>query len=58
MKKSIAKKLELSKETLRDLERASVGKVAGGSAACTFTNCCSGQNTCATCEQTCTSVYC
>ena len=51
MKKKQAKKLVLAKETVRSLENGPLGGVEGGvSAACTYTNCCTGQNqTCNTC---------
>ena len=48
MKKK-AKKLVLAKETVRNLETGQLEGVAGGISAntdCTYTNCCSGINTC------------
>jgi hypothetical protein len=51
MKKKI-KKLVLAKETVRNLEESELGRVDGGLSAntdCTYTNCCSGYNTCGTC---------
>lgn len=64
-----AKKLALHRETLVDLGRNRLGKAAGGWP--TFFDCPSytcyprvcqyseyDQNTCLTCEQTCTSNYC
>jgi hypothetical protein len=59
MKKQV-KKLVLSKETLRNLEKGELERVAGeASAACTDTNCCSGVATCATCNHnTCGSRLC
>lgn len=60
MKKKITKKLTLSKETLRNLETGELEKVAGGVTAgdCTYTFCCSGINTCATCGGQCGSRLC
>ena len=58
MKKSL-KRLTLNRETLLSLDRSHLPQVAGGaSIACTYTNCCSGQATCATCQATCTSKLC
>ncbi|HET9228825.1 MAG TPA: class I lanthipeptide [Thermoanaerobaculia bacterium] len=58
-KRKISKKLALSKETLRNLENAEVRKVAGGATVdCTYTNCCSGYATCATCGGQCGSRLC
>ena len=46
MKKHV-KKLTLAKETVRNLEKAELGGVAGeASVDCTYTNCCSGVYTC------------
>jgi hypothetical protein len=54
------KKLALNRETLLSLDRLHLPEVAGGiTAVCTtYTNCCSGQATCATCGATCTSKLC
>lgn len=50
MKKQV-KKLKLAKETVRNLEQAELGRVAGeASVDCTYTNCCSGYYTCGTCK--------
>ncbi len=51
MKKQM-KKLALSKETVRNLENGELRRVVGELSAntdCTYTNCCSGYNTCGTC---------
>lgn len=51
MHKKTQKKLRLAKETLRNLEGELI-RVAGGLSAntdCTYTNCCSGINTCGAC---------
>jgi len=47
MKKQV-KKLVLAKETVRNLEKAELVRVAGGASAyaCTDSVCCSGVNTC------------
>lgn len=60
MKKKLTKKLALTKETLRNLEQAHLDKVVGGAtAACTtYTNCCSGYATCATCGGVCGTRLC
>jgi hypothetical protein len=50
MKKTL-KKLMLAKETVRNLESGELGRVAGEATVdCTYTNCCSGYATCATCN--------
>ena len=52
MKKTAKKKLVLAKETVRNLEKGGLEMVAGGLSAntdCTYTNCCSGINTCGAC---------
>lgn len=57
--KKTAKKLVLSKETLRSLEKGELGRVAGEATTdCTYTNCCSGYATCATCGGQCGSKLC
>ena len=57
--KKTRKKLTLNRETLLSLDRLHLHQAAGGATvACTYTNCCSGQATCATCAGTCTSKYC
>jgi len=49
MKKQV-KKLKLAKETVGSLEQMALRRVVGdASAACTYTNCCSGYYTCGTC---------
>ena len=61
MKKSNTKKLAISKETLRNLERVNMGKVAGAATVVpclTQTNCCSGHDTCATCATQCGTKLC
>jgi hypothetical protein len=48
MKKQV-KKLQLAKETVRNLENGELGRVVGEISAntdCTYTNCCSGVYTC------------
>ncbi|HEX3554871.1 MAG TPA: class I lanthipeptide [Thermoanaerobaculia bacterium] len=62
MKKQV-KKLVLAKETVRNLEKGELGRVAGGASVyCTDTYCPSGVPTCGTCAcgptQTGTSRYC
>ena len=58
MKKQM-KKLALSKETVRSLEKGELGMAVGeASAQCTYTNCCSGLATCATCGGQCGSRLC
>ncbi len=58
MKKQM-KKLTLSKETVRHLENGELGRVAGqASVDCTYTNCCSGYATCATCKTQCGTRLC
>ena len=58
MKKGL-KKLELNRETLRALDHLQLQEAAGRATTdCTYTNCCSGQATCATCRVTCTSKLC
>lgn len=52
MKKKTVKKLVLAKETVRNLEKGELVGVEGGLSAntdCTYTNCCSGYNTCGSC---------
>ena len=49
MKKTL-KKLTLNRETLLSLDRLNLERAAGGASTdCTYTNCCSGYNTCGTC---------
>lgn len=59
MKRKTVKKLVLNRETLIELDRSALAPVAAGY---TYTACpyCpySGENTCATCQATCTSNYC
>jgi hypothetical protein len=59
MKKKTAKKLVLGRETVRKLEDGELERVAGEATAdCTYTNCCSGYATCATCAGQCGSRLC
>lgn len=58
MKKQV-KKLVLSRETVRSLEKWELGRVNGAASVdCTYTNCCSGYATCATCKTQCGSRLC
>jgi len=58
MKRQV-KKLVLSKETVRSLEKVDLERVAGGASVdCTYTNCCSGYATCATCKTQCGTRLC
>jgi hypothetical protein len=53
------KKLALNRETLLSLDPNNLKQAAGGaSVACTYTNCCSGQATCASCGATCGTRLC
>lgn len=53
------KKLQINRETLLSLDRLHLQRVAGGeSVQCTYTNCCSGYQTCATCGGQCGSKLC
>ena len=60
MRKTAKKKLVLAKETVRRLEDVELEKVAGqATTACTtYTNCCSGYATCATCGGQCGTRLC
>jgi hypothetical protein len=65
MKKNRLKKLALHRETLTDLDHSGLKEVGGGTGyTCPSFTCypgrCqySGQNTCFTCEMTCTTNYC
>ena len=60
MKKRV-KKLTLNRETLLSLDGFHLQQAEGGATGVlctTYTNCCSGYNTCATCRVTCTTKYC
>jgi len=54
------KKLTLNRETVLSLDRLNHLERAAGAASvdCTYTNCCSGYATCATCGRTCGSRLC